>query len=76
MIARSFIAQRAINNDKVWGRTRRSDLARRCEAQQKPAATCEQFFRDQDSARLPRASVSFASIPLAVRFALHVKPNA
>jgi len=49
VIARSFIAQRAINNDKVWGRTRRSDLARRCEAQQKPAATCEQFFRDQDS---------------------------
>ncbi|MGC1971092.1 MAG: hypothetical protein WA712_07195, partial [Pseudolabrys sp.] len=27
-------------------------------------------------ARMARASVSFASIPLAVRFALHVKPNA
>ena len=51
MIARSLVAKRAVNDDKIWSRSGRSDLACRRNAHQQLAAAGEQFFRDQDGER-------------------------
>src|SRR6266702_3756028 len=51
VIARSFVAQRAIDDDEVWGIAGRSDLPGGGDAQQQSAATCEQLFRDQNGKR-------------------------
>src|SRR5260221_13898008 len=53
MITGAFVAQGAIDDDKVWGKAGRGDLARRCEAEQEPAAAGEQFFSDEDGKRRP-----------------------
>src|SRR5579863_4832233 len=51
MIARALVAQRAINDNEVRWRLNWCNLARRCHAEKKPAARCEQFFGDEDSER-------------------------
>src|SRR5258708_26671831 len=51
VVARPLVAQRAIDNNEIGRRARRHDLTCRCEAEQKPTAAREQFFRDQDRER-------------------------
>ena len=49
VVAGAFVAQGAIDDDKVRRGAARGDLARRCEAEQEPAAAGEQFFGNQNS---------------------------
>src|SRR5262245_62521208 len=48
VIAGSFVAQRAFDDDKIWSWSDRRDLACGCHTHQEPAAAREQLFRDQD----------------------------
>jgi hypothetical protein len=57
MITGAFVAQGAIDDDKVWGRAGRGELARRREAEQEPTAVAgEQFFGDENVEAERRAS--------------------
>jgi hypothetical protein len=51
VIARSFVAKRTVDDDKIWRRPGRGDLARRGEAYQQPTAAGEQFFGDENCER-------------------------
>jgi drug/metabolite transporter (DMT)-like permease len=48
VIARSLIAQRAVDDDEIWRPSCPGDLTRGCEAHQESAAAGKQLFRDQD----------------------------
>ena len=47
MIARAFVAQRAVDHDEIGRRSGRNDLPGRGEADQDAAAAGEQLFRDK-----------------------------
>src|SRR5438046_8155573 len=49
VVAGAFVAQGAIDDDKVRRGAARGDLARRCEDEQEPAAAGEEFLRNQKS---------------------------
>jgi len=51
MVARALVAQGAVDDDEVRGRSGRHDLSGRCDAQQQAAPAGKQFLRDQDSGR-------------------------
>src|SRR5215207_9484001 len=48
VVTGSLVAQSAIDDDKVWRRSGRSDLARRCYTQQEVTTAFKQFFCDQN----------------------------
>ena len=49
VIARTFITQRSVDNDKIRRSLHRSDLAGGCDADEKAAAGCEKLLCYQDS---------------------------
>ena len=51
MVTRPLIAQRAVDDDEIRGRSSRSNLARRGDAHQNLATAGEQFFGNQDGER-------------------------